>query len=303
MNKTTEKIINSMKEQLIVLYNQGKSDVEIAKKLNVSISAIFYWRKKLNLKSKFTYSKISKINNEKFKELFNKGLSDYKIAKELNVSPDGVYSYRMRHGYFRKSLKINNSIELSNYQKEVLIGTMLGDGWLGIGKECVNPRFRTAHCVTQKEYSEHLIKIFNNLHWKCSYHKYKNPDKRTGKYYESYVVESPNNPALLYFYNLFYKNGKKVIPIELLDDFTEVSLAFMFMDDGFKTKSGYQIATNCFTIEELDKFRIMLKLKFNIETTLHKSKELYIPSKSKDTFTNLIKPYIIPCMQYKLHNK
>ena len=51
--------------------------------------------------TKFTYSKISKINKEEFEKLFYKGLSDYVIAKELNMSPDGIYSYRMRHNYRR----------------------------------------------------------------------------------------------------------------------------------------------------------------------------------------------------------
>ncbi|MCI7205625.1 MAG: hypothetical protein MSA15_06465 [Clostridium sp.] len=51
--------------------------------------------------TKFTYSKISKINKEEFEKLFYKGLSDYVIAKELNMSPDGIYSHRMRHNYHR----------------------------------------------------------------------------------------------------------------------------------------------------------------------------------------------------------
>lgn len=301
MGKTTEKITETMKEQLIALYNQGKMDSEIAKELKVTNSAIHYWRKKLNLKSKFDYSKISKIDKNKFEELFKLNVSDYKIAKILNISPEGVYCYRKRHGYYRENLTENKTIELSTFQKEVLIGIMLGDGWLGIGKQCKNPKFRTAHCNKQKEYSEHITTIFKNLNWKCYYSKRKTPDKRNGIYYESYVVESPTNSALAYFYNAFYNNKKKIIPFNLFKDFTEISLAFMFMDDGSKTKNSYTIATNCFTKDEIDKFRIFLKQKFDIETSMFKSKVIYILSKSKNKFTSLIKPYIIPCMQYKLH--
>ena len=39
----------------------------------------------------------------------------------------------------------------------------------------------------------------------------------------------------------------------------------MYMDDGYKTQCSYGIATNCFTIEELNKFRIFLLEKFNLE--------------------------------------
>ena len=56
MGKTTEKITNAMKEQLVTLYKEGKMDSEIAKILGVTRSAILYWRKKLNLKSKFTFA-------------------------------------------------------------------------------------------------------------------------------------------------------------------------------------------------------------------------------------------------------
>ena len=65
MGKTIEKITENMKIQLLSLYEEGKMDSEIARILKVSSNAIYYWRKKLNLKSKFTYSKISKINTKR----------------------------------------------------------------------------------------------------------------------------------------------------------------------------------------------------------------------------------------------
>lgn len=301
MGKTTEKITDSMKERLLALYEQGKLDTEIALELKVSRSAITYWRKKLNLKSKFKYSKISKIDNLKFEKLFNLGFSDYKIAKELGMSSDGVYSHRMRHGYFRNSLKLSKPIPLSDYQKQVLLGTMLGDASFKLGKGCINPAFSCAHCIPQKEYCEYKTAIFNNLGAYCKYHKMNLPDKRTGKYYENYTMFVPANPELKNWYDSFYKDKKKVIPFDLFKYFTEISLAFMFMDDGSKTTTGYTIATNCFSLEEIDKFRIFLKQKFNLETSVFKSKVLYIQAKSRDTFTKIIEPYIIPCMQYKLH--
>ena len=100
MGKTVFKVTEDMKQQIVALYNQGLMDSEIAKKIGgITDGAVFYWRKKLGLKSKFDYSKVAKIDNKKFEELFNKGLSDYAIAKELGMSPDGIFSHRMRHGY------------------------------------------------------------------------------------------------------------------------------------------------------------------------------------------------------------
>lgn len=302
MGKTTEKITDSMKTQILLLYNEGKMDTEIAKILGVSSSAIFYWRKRLGLKSKFTYSKISKIDKEKFEELFNKGLSDRQIAEELDMSVDGIYSHGIRYKYFRESLSENKPIKLSDFQKQVLLGTLLGDASFKHGKGCKNPAVTCSHGIKQKEYCEYKTKIFENLGAYCRYHKRNVADKRTGIFYEDYTMYIPANPELKSWYEAFYKNGKKVIPFELFSNFTEISLAFMFMDDGNKTGKNYSIATLCFTEEELLKFRRFLFNRFNLETSLMSNRTLYIRAISRDTFTSLISPYFCDNMKYKLQS-
>lgn len=294
-------VITPEKEKLIIeLYNQGKTDTEIAKLTGIKACTVAYYRKSHNLLTKFTYDKINKISKTNFKELFEAGLSDYAIAKAIGMSSEGVYSHRMRHGFLRKSLSEAKYQSLSSHQKQVLLGIMLGDGSMRLFK---NPKFTTTHCSAQKEYSEHIAEVFRNLGGKCTHSKRNTPDCRTGIRYESYTVSVSTNPAYLSYYNSLYKQGKKHIPIDLLDEFTEVSLAYMFMDDGFKTPCSYALSTNCFNIEELQQFQEFLKNKFNLETSLHKDHVLYIKACSRDTFTELVSPYIIPCLQYKLHKK
>lgn len=296
------KLTNLDKENIKRLYNQGKMDSEISKELGIKRQAIQYFRTKNNMPTKFTYSKISKINKEEFEKLFYKGLSDYAIAKELNMSPDGVYSHRMRHNYYRKDLRLNQEVELSKFQKEVLLGTLLGDSSFRLGKDCKNPAISCAHGIKQKEYCEYKTKIFENLGAHCRYNKRHIADKRTNKLYEDYTMFIPANPSLKFWYNSFYNNKVKRIPFNLFEYFTEASLAFMYMDDGSKINSTYTMATNCFTKDEITKFRIFLLEKFNLETTMFKSHVLYIKQSSAHHFTELIKPYIIPSMQYKLQS-
>lgn len=302
MGKTVFKVTEEMKQQIIILYNQGKLDKEIAQIIgNITDGTVFYWRKKLGLKTKFDYSQVSKIDNNKFEKLFKDGLSDYAIAKILKMTPDGVYSHRMRHRYFRESLKINKPKQLSQFQREVLIGTMLGDSSMRIGAG-INPIVTCAHGLKQKEYCEYKTTIFQNLGAICKYHKRNKSDKRNGIYYEDYTMYIPANPELLESYKLFYINNKKVIPTELFSDFTKVSLAFMYMDDGSKVgKHGYCIATNCFSLNELSMFKKMLKDKFDLDTTIQKRHILYIKTNSQKLFEHLIKPYLCNCMKYKLH--
>lgn len=73
------------------------------------------------------------------------------------------------------------------------------------------------------------------------------------------------------------------------------------MDDGYKEDFGYSISTNCFSLQDLELIKSFFKNKFNISVTIHKDHTIYIGAKSKDLFTNLIKPYIHSDCLYKLH--
>lgn len=301
MGKTIFKLTEDMKQRLIDLYEQGLMDSEIAKKIGgITDGTVFYWRKKLGLKSKFNYSKVAKIDNKRFEELFNQGLSDYAIAKELGMSPDGIYSHRMRHGYLRKDIRFATAVKLTNFQKEVLVGTLLGDSSLRKPKRNGNTEVSCAHGISQKEYCEYKTEIFKSLGAHCEHHIRKAPDKRNGICYEDYTMRIPTNPELNSWFDAFYPNGKKVIPSSLFKYFTSASLAFLYMDDGFKASRSYCISTNCFQTDELSEFRQMLKDKFNIDTSVFKNNVLYIKANSKNLFESLIKPYLCPCMQYKL---
>lgn len=86
MGKTTEKITDSMKNKLMELYKEGKMDTEIASILGVTSNAIFYWRKKLNLKSTSLFKSkvlyIRAVSKKHFTELISPYIYDcmkYKI--------------------------------------------------------------------------------------------------------------------------------------------------------------------------------------------------------------------------------
>lgn len=288
-------------DKLILLHKQGLLDSYIAQELNVSTALVHLYRKKLGLNTKFTYDTISKIHREDFEPLFYAGKSDQEIADTLGVSVDGIYGFRQRNSYFRESYKINKGIPLTQINKEVLIGTLLGDASLTIGKNCVNPRFSCSHCPAQLEYLKYKTNLLSNLGAKIYYSKRLMTDKRTNKVYENYCMSLPANPELLPFLKAFYPERKKVIPMSLMSDFTPLSLSIMFMDDGYKTTNSYAISTNCFSLDDIKKFRIFLLDKYDLETSVMKTHVLYIRAESRDTFTELIKPYICDCMKYKLH--
>lgn len=77
------------------------------------------------------------------------------------------------------------------------------------------------------------------------------------------------------------------------------------MDDGNKTKYSYVFNTQSFNLNERNFLIKLLKRKFNIKCSLQKDNSIYIFSESSIFFYNLIFPYILESMKYKLisHNK
>ena len=73
------------------------------------------------------------------------------------------------------------------------------------------------------------------------------------------------------------------------------------MDDGYKNHYGYSFATNCFSNDDLEIIVEFFEEKFNIETYVHDRNILYIASKDRDKLTLLIRDYIQPELEYKLH--
>lgn len=292
MKMSKEDIDNAMS-----LAQQGYMDTEIAKIFGVTPGAIMFHRKNRGIESQFTYDKISKIDNKRFEELFNKGLGDREIGKALGMSSDGIYSHRMRHGYVRESFREAKINPLTQDNLEIILGIMMGDGCM----ECQNKnaRMSIAHGEKQKEYSYYIADKLSNLN-PHTYVSTSKLDERTGKRYTSYWIDLPANPAFNKIYEHFYVNRVKRIPIELFDNFTWQSLAYMFMDDGSKASCGGQLATNCFTIEDLQKFQAFLLRKFNIETTICKSHVLYIKAKSFRYIKPYIEPYMCECTKYKI---
>lgn len=281
------------------LHSQGLTDVQIATKMNIKRATIQYNRSKMNLKPNFDYSMFETGKKEECIKLVHQGFSDIEIAKKLNIGEVTVWKYRTDENIKRDN-RLNKSVLLTDIQKEFIVGCLLGDGHLSLGFQTRNPKFKCEHSTKQKEYVIFKHDLLKSLGSKLRYNKRKTIDPRTNIYYESYSVDLPANPELLYFYNEFYK-PKKVITKEILKYYTPFAMAIHFMDDGCNQKSGYNISMNCFDKESLNIYVDFMKEQYNIDCSVHKSGVIYIKAKSVKTFYNLVKPYIIESLLYKIN--
>lgn len=75
------------------------------------------------------------------------------------------------------------------------------------------------------------------------------------------------------------------------------------MDDGCNHASGFELNTSGFTLNDVKILQKVLFDNWSIETSIHSRNRLYINSKSKKKFLDLIRPYIHPSMLYKINKK
>ena len=94
---------------------------------------------------------ISKLNVEKIKELHLQGKNDKEIANLLGYSHSSVCYVRRNILKYKPVLE---EIIITKNQEEVLIGTILGDSYIGYThSKCKFPNLTFSHCKKQEIYA------------------------------------------------------------------------------------------------------------------------------------------------------
>lgn len=188
---------------------------------------------------------------------------------------------------------------------QVLIGALLGDRHLEKRGNGIRRKFEQTN--RNVEYLMWFHKFFA-LRGYCSMiiPKLFKQIKKNNFVYHGYKFSTYSFSSFRWLYDAFYIDRVKHLPIRLLYELlTPMALAIWFMDDGSLLGKGYKIATSCFEKEELDQLCVLLYNKYNLECSLHKDGKyfsLYIKSTSAKKFAELVKPYMIDSMKYKLGN-
>ena len=252
--------------------------------------------------------KINEIRKEEFLILYNKGLNDYEIAENMQISDSTICrwrnSFKLKPHNFRLRSR-NSRIELTQENKEILCGTLLGDSSIQYYKKYrwAAPIYKCDHGENQKEYAELLAYKLSNLN--ITFKEYYRLDKRTNKMYTTYCVKSACNPTLFEYYNELYNTGKKEITSKFLENFTIKSLAYLYMDDGYADQHTAYICTDNFSEESKKILKEYLKKVFNLHFSIVNHGKYYRMRLSQcdfPRFCELVKPYIIKSLQYKLNS-
>lgn len=186
--------------------------------------------------------------------------------------------------------------------KEILFGSILGDGKLELPPRGINARFGFTQGEVNKDY---FISVCNSL-FMISSTKYRENtyiDKRTGQTYKSLNFWTKSLPMLTELYHLFYFNKVKRVPSDL-SLLTPLALAHWIMQDGSRgTCRGLYICTDSFSFTDVQRLSNYLTETYNIRCSIHKAgskHRIYILAKSVQTVRDLVLVHMHSSMLYKL---
>jgi hypothetical protein len=197
-----------------------------------------------------------------------------------------------------KGGKKKAKFHLSDKQKFVLIGTLLGDGSLAKrGRHC---RLFVKHSENQEKLIQWKYDIFKNIILMSL--NYFSQDVY-GKEYRFIQFVTLTHPTFDEYRNIFYRGIRKIIPSNIDKIFYHpLSLAVLLMDDGANDTFGMTLQTHCFTKKEVVLLIESIKKNFKLNTSLRKNKGkwiVYFPKAEIPKLYKIIKEYLLLSSKYK----
>lgn len=202
---------------------------------------------------------------------------------------------------------------------EIITGSMLGDGCIEQPYDrgnAGNPLFSVCKTEVNVDYLDWIEQELNPpLNFIKRNHRIKITDANM---YRHWTSRSSRTPFLIPYRDIWYPEGKKIIPKDFIkENFTDLSLAIWYMDDGYvinrhrKGKNGQvwsydevQLCTQGFTPSDVLWLMDFLKERYGFHVGKTKVAGSYrIAIHRQEEITKLfeiIKPYIVPSMEYKL---
>ena len=205
--------------------------------------------------------------------------------------------------------RVNSDLRIGAHRKEIvdtLVGSILGDGWGEKRGDAV--RFHLHYSSKNVEYLEYLQKFFHSNGY-CPPERAKKSVQigKGGKVYYSMKIRTYSFKSFQFLYNAFYRDDKrKIVPGNISEWLSARALAVWIMDDGGVSGQGFKLSTESFTREEVELLKMGLRERFGLCFTVQKHKDkwiLYLTKKQLGLLAEIVKPFMLPCMHYKIGGK
>ena len=184
---------------------------------------------------------------------------------------------------------------LTKLERQIIIGSLLGDGYMRIIPRRSDAFLEINHSIKAKDYVDYKFKSLKRLCESAPKERETNEGRRAYRFF------TKQHQELTKIYDQFYQNGRKIIPPDLKID--EVILAVWYMDDGSKSRDC-DVYLNTQQFSQNDQRRLLHILRsLDVEARLNKDKKYFrirIIKNSIKKFMELIAPHVIGAMRYKL---
>lgn len=200
--------------------------------------------------------------------------------------------------------RLRSTLKLTSSQREVLVGSVLGDGYLYPTVSGKYAYLRLAHSERQKGYLLWKYRWFRD--WVLMQPKYQLQNKSNQSKGGYWWFKTVAHPELLAMRQIFYRNREKIVPPvigEILK--SDLSLAIWYLDDGTLAGRSLHLNTQSFSHQDNQLLRATLRRNFGIDSSINKSGGigkgyiLYIGTKFSGKFLLKINRFIPESMHYK----
>lgn len=200
---------------------------------------------------------------------------------------------------------------LNQLQKDALVGGLLGDGSLQYNGGQL-PYYKFDQKAASKEYVDLIYSIFDEYVGTPP-----KPRMKTGKI-QSYWFRTFRINEFDFYAKQFYTidplgNRKSVVPKLIHRWLNPQSLAFWFMDNGSRAETGYKLNTHGYLRPDVIRLQKALGRVFRLQSNIHLDNRnlstggvimysLYIPASHATQFHNIVEPYMLNFIKYKLYD-
>jgi hypothetical protein len=194
------------------------------------------------------------------------------------------------------------TLRLSDVQRETLVGILLGDACLETQNAGRSYRLKIEQGIAHADYVQHLYLVLRE--WVLSPPRPKQGQTRDVTTL-NFAFQTVSHTELSFYGELFYRDRRKLVPEEIGDLLTVRGLAYWFMDDGSMKSSeskGVLFNTHAFSSDDVDRLIEVLERFGLLARTRQQSDgiQIYVSGASYERFVELVNPYVIEAMRYKV---
>ncbi len=276
----------------------GESANNIARSLGITVGRIHQLRRQWGISDRGGNVKITR--DELWRAYYVDNLEPPEIALKWGMARGAVYHRMTTEGFSYKENPLN-SVSLTSTQSEMCFGSLLGDSYCGVSCSG-NAYLKFAHAENQAEYLQWKHQILEPFSMKLHVYKCHHPHRLP---VHEFVTRTGHQ--FISFRKMFYPNGVKIVPTDL-SLLTPLAIAVWYLDDGSVNKRDrrFVFATHCFSdqdvnhlIEKLASYNVVGRLTHRNLGDKHYP-ILVISAQSYEILRNMMLPYVIPSMAYKI---